>query len=463
LTLIVLAGCALPVGDDFSILRENGGSEYTAYITDYNLEAYVPLPYIGDTPVVQVTHRRDLYLQVFWKNAAGQPLDSLTAFEARTIYRADIKITPNNGYTLDSSQKFIYRAGKVSSQTDDRKSPTRTVTITYKAPLDPANRPAPVVDSDGDGYPDDWETGHGYDPHDPNSHPNPADDSDGDGISDGDELDAGTDPTDPDTDGDGISDKDELDGGTDPCDPDTDGDGYPDGWERDNGYNPLDPGSHPNPADDSDGDGFSDGDELNAGTDPTDPSDPGGPVIPVVGISLNTTSLTLQMGGGNIGILSAAILPVNAANQTISWSSSDPGVASVNPSGTMATVTAQGAGTATITAKTHNNKIKTCTVTVNPANPPADIAVQSISLDKTIVSTTVGTEVLLIATISPSNATNQNISWSVTYNGIGIANAVTISPTGNIALIRAKNNANATITVTTANGKIATCNFVAQY
>jgi hypothetical protein len=67
-------------------------------------------------------------------------------------------------------------------------------------------------DSDGDGIPDDQDTGDCLSPDNP--------DSDGDGLSDGDELIEGTDPCNPDSDGDGIPDGAEIDIGSDPNDPD---------------------------------------------------------------------------------------------------------------------------------------------------------------------------------------------------------------------------------------------------
>ena len=64
-----------------------------------------------------------------------------------------------------------------------------------------------VIDSDGDGVPDQEEAERGLLPDNP--------DSDGDGLSDGDELNIyGTQPTHADTDGDGMSDGDELVAGT---------------------------------------------------------------------------------------------------------------------------------------------------------------------------------------------------------------------------------------------------------
>jgi len=73
-----------------------------------------------------------------------------------------------------------------------------------------------LLDTDGDGIPDDWETAHGLNPSS--------------------SLDASLDP-----DTDGLSNLEEYSNGTDPADSDTDGDTLPDGWEVTYGFNPNSP------------------------------------------------------------------------------------------------------------------------------------------------------------------------------------------------------------------------------
>ena len=80
--------------------------------------------------------------------------------------------------------------------------------------------------------------------------------------------------------------------------------------------------------------------------------------IPVSGITLNQSSKTLETGDSFR--LNATVLPTNATNQNVSWSSSNPSVASVSGG----TVTAKTAGTTVITAKAGSYTAK-CTVTVN--------------------------------------------------------------------------------------------------
>ncbi|HEX8528966.1 MAG TPA: Ig-like domain-containing protein, partial [Cytophagales bacterium] len=70
--------------------------------------------------------------------------------------------------------------------------------------------------------------------------------------------------------------------------------------------------------------------------------------IPLAGIALSPASLSLA--AGNTAPLTVSYSPANATNKALTWTSSNPAVATVAPTGTgTATVTAQGAGSATIT------------------------------------------------------------------------------------------------------------------
>ena len=81
--------------------------------------------------------------------------------------------------------------------------------------------------------------------------------------------------------------------------------------------------------------------------------------IPVAGVNL--TPATLNLVYGDTASLTATVAPANATNPGISWSSSNPAVASVDQIGT---VTASGAGTAVITASATADNTKTATTTV---------------------------------------------------------------------------------------------------
>ena len=88
----------------------------------------------------------------------------------------------------------------------------------------------------------------------------------------------------------------------------------------------------------------------------------------VTGVTLNTETLELFTGGS--ATLTATVEPSDAANQNVTWASSDPSVATVDAAGK---VTAVAPGTATITVTTADGGFTaTCTVTVRPEIPPAN-------------------------------------------------------------------------------------------
>ena len=162
---------------------------------------------------------------------------------------------------------------------------------------------------------------------------------------------------------------------------------------------------------------------------------------PVTSISLDKTSLSLTVG--NTYSLTASVLPTNATDRTVTWTSSNTAVAVVSSSGV---IHARDAGTATITAKTNNDMTVTCVVTVSSASVP----VTSVGLSKSYMSMTIGETQTLTATVYPTSATNKEVSWSSSNTSVA-----TVSPSG---LVTAKSAGTASISVKTSDGnKTATC------
>ncbi len=69
--------------------------------------------------------------------------------------------------------------------------------------------------------------------------------------------------------------------------------------------------------------------------------------VPVTGVSISPSSLNLEVGSS--ASLTANVMPANATNKNVAWTSSHPSIASINHSGQ---VTALAAGSGTITATT---------------------------------------------------------------------------------------------------------------
>jgi formylglycine-generating enzyme required for sulfatase activity len=139
------------------------------------------------------------------------------------------------------------------------------------------------------------------------------------------------------------------------------------------------------------------------------------PNVPVTRIEL-TSSITgeksITLAEGQSEALRVLILPDNATNNNVRWESSNTSVAIASES----VVYAIGAGTATITAtaKGNTSQADTVTVTVTPV-----IAVTGVALDLSSFFLVVGDQKTLTPTLSPSNATNDGVSWA-SYN-IGVA------------------------------------------
>ena len=110
--------------------------------------------------------------------------------------------------------------------------------------------------------------------------------------------------------------------------------------------------------------------------------------------------------------LSAIINPDNATNKSIVWNTSNPDIVSVNNG----EIVGLKAGTAIVSVSSNNGKFANCVVLVKDKTIP----VESVNLSKNKVSLLAGGTYNLInyVSVSPSNATNQNIVWSSSNNKI---------------------------------------------
>lgn len=171
-------------------------------------------------------------------------------------------------------------------------------------------------------------------------------------------------------------------------------------------------------------------------------SGPAGPVA-VTGVTLDKTSLSIE--AGQTAQLTATVQPGNADNQSVTWSSSDNNVVSVDATGK---ITANAKGSATITVTTADGgKTATCTVTVT--EPAAPVAVTGVTLNKNNTTIYTGRTETLNATIQPADATNKAVTW--TSNNTGVA-------TVNNGVVTGVSVGSATITAKTADGGFtATC------
>ena len=97
-------------------------------------------------------------------------------------------------------------------------------------------------------------------------------------------------------------------------------------------------------------------------------------VVSVTGVSLNESSITLDVGGSKT--LAATVTPENATNKKVRWTSDNETVATVSEDGV---VTAVAGGTAVITATTHDGLFTaSCTVTVNAPDAAPSITTDTL-------------------------------------------------------------------------------------
>lgn len=173
----------------------------------------------------------------------------------------------------------------------------------------------------------------------------------------------------------------------------------------------------------------------------TDYNSQGQVIVSVTGVTVNPTTLALDVGASST--ITETVAPADATNKSVSWSSGTTSVATVNSAGL---VTAIANGTSTITVTTvDGSQTATCAVTVTTP-------VSSVSLDPTTATLSLAgtTTQQLTPTIAPATASNQAVTYAssdpaiATVDGSGLVTAVSVG--------------SATITVTTTDGsKTATC------
>ncbi|MCK9493654.1 MAG: Ig-like domain-containing protein, partial [Acholeplasmataceae bacterium] len=130
-----------------------------------------------------------------------------------------------------------------------------------------------------------------------------------------------------------------------------------------------------------------------------------------VTVTLDTIEVTeVSISGKNSGLvgemitLTATVLPANATDKTVVWSSSNETLATV----TTGNVSLLKAGSVTITAKAGT---KSTTHTITISDPVVDVDVESVTISGDSVGE-IGDTITLTATVLPENATDKTVVWS---------------------------------------------------
>ncbi|MFI3250665.1 MAG: Ig-like domain-containing protein, partial [Eubacteriales bacterium] len=148
-----------------------------------------------------------------------------------------------------------------------------------------------------------------------------------------------------------------------------------------------------------------------------------GPTGNLVATSITLSATSLALGIGDTTTISGWIVP---SSLSLSWSSSDPSVASVSSNGT---VTPKSEGVAIITAS-GGGLTETCTVTVTTTTPEPIVPVELFDFNPSRLTMLVGESNTLNVHFYPSNATEKGVIYSsqdpsiVTVTTDGVATAI---------------------------------------
>lgn len=170
-------------------------------------------------------------------------------------------------------------------------------------------------------------------------------------------------------------------------------------------------------------------------------------IQPVISITLNETSININPD--MTFELVAQINPDNASDKTLEWKSSDETVATVDQNGVVTGVETGVGREAVITVTSKDSGVyATCIVRVTKD-------VVGVELDCQYKRIEAGKEFQLTAIITPSDATNRNVTWKSSAEGVARVDAG-----GKVTAVAA---GTAIITVTTEqNGYTATCKVVVR-
>lgn len=157
-------------------------------------------------------------------------------------------------------------------------------------------------------------------------------------------------------------------------------------------------------------------------------------------IMVKTLTINPKTWSGNKGEsfqITTIVTPENATNKTVTWTSSNTDVATVDANGKVTAITV-GEATITATAADDSGVSATCQVTVNP------IMVETLTINPETWSGTESESFQITAVVTPEDATDKTVAWSSSDETVAIVNA-----TGYVNVLK---GGNCVITVSTQDG-----------
>ncbi|MBN1698526.1 MAG: Ig-like domain-containing protein [Spirochaetales bacterium] len=155
--------------------------------------------------------------------------------------------------------------------------------------------------------------------------------------------------------------------------------------------------------------------------------------LPVLGVNIIEDSVTIGVGSSQSLVYN--VLPANASDPSVSWSSDNESAATVDENGL---VEAVGVGTATITLTSDDSAVTDiCTVSCEW------ISVTGIELDITETTINAGDSVTITPTVIPGNASDRSVIWESSDTSVATVLG---------GEVKALSRGDATITATTSDG-----------
>ena len=165
--------------------------------------------------------------------------------------------------------------------------------------------------------------------------------------------------------------------------------------------------------------------------------------VPVSGIKLDKSALSIEIG--QKATVTATIAPSDATNKSITWSSANSSIATVNNG----VVEGVATGETTITAKTNDGGYS---ATIPVKVLPKTIKVTEIKLVGVPAETEKGRSTTFSAVITPADATDMSVTFTSSNPEVATVEFTKAESNYSLALLNAVGNGKATITATANDG-----------